>query len=123
MLDRWFTASFRQNHPSIEPRTRRMLEATDPNGYAACCGAVRDADFRSHLQLIHNPCLVIAGTNDPATPPVDCKFLAANIVGAQYIELNASHISNIEASEAFNRAVLDFLLEPTSSVGGIDCDG
>jgi 3-oxoadipate enol-lactonase len=123
MLDRWFTATFRQSHPEVELRTRRMLEAADPNGYAACCGAVRDADFRDDLQHIHVPCLVIAASHDPATPPVDGKFLAAHIAGAQYVELNASHISNIEAAEAFNHAVLNFLLKPTSFIGGIDRDG
>jgi hypothetical protein len=39
------------------------------------------------------------------------------------VELDASHISNVEASEAFNRAVLDFLLIPTSPVRGTDCNG
>jgi len=123
MLNRWFTASFRKSHPEVEPRTRGMLEAADPSGYAACCGAIRDADFRSDLQHIHLPCLVIAGTHDPATPPADGEFLVANIAGAQYVELDASHISNVEASEAFNRAVLDFLLIPTSPVRGTDCNG
>jgi 3-carboxy-cis,cis-muconate cycloisomerase len=123
MLDRWFTASYRQSHPEIELRTREMLEAANPDGYAACCGAIRDADFRGELSHIHVPCLVIAGTHDPATPPADGQFLAAHIAGAQYAELNASHLSNMEASEAFNRTVLDFLLKPTNSVGGIDRDG
>jgi 3-carboxy-cis,cis-muconate cycloisomerase len=123
MLDRWFTASFRQSHPEIELRTRGMLEAANPSGYAACCGAIRDADFRRELKHINVPCLVITGTHDPATPPADGRFLAANITGAQYVELNASHISNIEASETFNRAVLHFLLKPKSPTGGIDRDG
>jgi 3-oxoadipate enol-lactonase len=100
-----------------------MLEAADPSGYAACCGAIRDADFRSELQRITVPCLVVAAAHDPATPPADGQFLAANIAGAQYVELDASHISNVEASEAFNRAVLDFLFKPTSPVGGIDRNG
>lgn len=123
MLDRWFTPPFRQNHPEVEVRTREMLEAANPAGYAACCGAIRDADFRCELKLIQVPCLVIAGAHDPATPPADGKFLAANIASAQYVELNASHISNVEASEPFNRTVLEFLLKPTSPDGGADRDG
>jgi 3-carboxy-cis,cis-muconate cycloisomerase/3-oxoadipate enol-lactonase len=123
VLDRWFTPSFRQSHPEVEARARGMLEAANPNGYAACCGAIRDADLRSDLQRIHVPCLVVAGTHDPSTPPADGQFLGANIAGAQYVELNASHISNVEASEAFNRAVLDFLLKPTSPLGGINHNG
>ena len=38
------------------------------------------------------------------------RTIADAIDGARLIELSASHLSNIEAPEAFNAAVLDFLL-------------
>jgi 3-oxoadipate enol-lactonase len=38
------------------------------------------------------------------------RTIANAIDGARFIEILASHLSNIEASEAFNAAVLDFLL-------------
>jgi 3-oxoadipate enol-lactonase len=86
-----------------------MLQATRSDGYAACCAAIRDADFRSRLQEIGTPTLVIAGTYDPVTPPTDGQFLAERIPEARYVELTAAHLSNVEAVAEFNRALLDFL--------------
>jgi 3-oxoadipate enol-lactonase len=53
--------------------------------------------------------LVIAGTHDPATTPVDTKFVADRISGSRFVELNASHLSNIEAREKYSTAVAEFL--------------
>ncbi len=78
-------------------------------GYAACCAAVRDFDFRKQLGRIHIPVLVIAGAHDPATPPADGRFLADQIPGARYAELNASHLSNIEDRDRFNNELAAFL--------------
>ncbi len=86
-----------------------MLEDANPEGYAACCAAVRDFDFREHLSKIRIPVLVIAGAHDPATPPADGHFLADQIPGARYAELNAAHLSNIEDQGRFNREVTAFL--------------
>jgi pimeloyl-ACP methyl ester carboxylesterase len=38
------------------------------------------------------------------------RTIAQAIDGARFIELLAAHLSNIEAPEAFNAAVLDLLL-------------
>jgi 3-oxoadipate enol-lactonase len=86
-----------------------MLEETNQEGYAACCAAVRDFDFREQLGKIRKPALVIAGAHDPATPPTDGRFLAQHIPGARYIELNAAHLSNIEDHERFNTELAAFL--------------
>jgi 3-oxoadipate enol-lactonase len=52
---------------------------------------------------------VIAGTHDPATPPADGRFLAQQIPGARYVELNAAHLSNIEDQDRFNSELAAFL--------------
>jgi 3-oxoadipate enol-lactonase len=56
--------------------------------------------------------LVIAGALDPVIPLADTKFVAAGISGASYIELQAAHLSNIEAAPHFTEALLKFLSEP-----------
>ena len=38
--------------------------------------------------------------------------IAQAIPAARYVELDASHISNIEKADAFTKAVIDFLTEP-----------
>lgn len=52
---------------------------------------------------------MIAGASDPATPPADGRFLAKQIPGARYVELNAAHLSNIEDRERFNNELRSFL--------------
>jgi 3-oxoadipate enol-lactonase len=108
---RWFTPEFQANAPEAIARASQLLESADPAGYAACCAALRDMDFREAINNITTPTLAVAGLHDPVTPPADLKYLVEHIPAAQYAELPASHLSNIEASEQFNRTVLRFLLE------------
>jgi 3-oxoadipate enol-lactonase len=55
------------------------------------------------------PTLVISGAHDAATTPADGRFLVQKIPGAQYVELKAAHLSNMEAAEPFTAALLKFL--------------
>jgi len=110
VVERWFTPGFRASHLAEIQPVLAMLQTTNPEGYVACCAAVRDMDQRQLLGNTRVPCLVIAGTSDPATPPEEGRFVAASIPGAKYSELPAAHLSNIEARDDFNRHVLQFLL-------------
>jgi len=108
-LERWFSAEFRAAHPAIISATSAMLHATDVQGYAGCCAAIRDADFREAVRTTSTPTLVIAGTHDPVATPADGRFLASNIAGAKYVELPTAHLSNVEGSDQFNAVLLEFL--------------
>src|SRR5438046_5569010 len=105
VVERWFSPAFRQKAPATISNTQKMLEETNPEGYVACCAAVRDFDCRDQLSSIRMPALVIAGAHDPATPPADGRFVADQIPGARYIELNAAHLSNIEEQDRFNSEI------------------
>src|SRR5882762_9597340 len=108
-MERWFTAPFREREPQTVERIQKTLENTDNEGYIACCEALRDTDLRDQVASISVPTLVISATHDPAAPPTDGKFLAKEIKGARYIELNAAHLSNIEQHENFTQGVSQFL--------------
>ncbi|MCY1349001.1 3-oxoadipate enol-lactonase 2 [compost metagenome] len=108
-ISRWFTAEFVQAQPArVEPIVG-MLAETSPEGYAANCAAVRDADFREQLGLIEAPTLIVCGDADPVTTSEHGRFMQAHIRGAELAEFHAAHLSNVEAGEAFTRRVLDFL--------------
>ena len=111
VIERWFTPPFRERSASAIEPVRRTLVATPPDGYIACCAAVRDMDQREAIARIGTPTLVIAGAQDAATPPEDGRFLAEKIPGAKYVELEAAHLSNIEVVDGFTDAVLRFLGE------------
>ena len=57
------------SRPSSRRRMKAMMERTPPDGYTACCAAIRDMDQREAVAAITAPTLVIAGTHDAATPP------------------------------------------------------
>jgi 3-oxoadipate enol-lactonase len=58
------------------------------------------------------PTLVLVGADDRLTPPTMAKAIADAIAGARLAVIpSAGHLSNIEQPAAFNKLVLDFLLE------------
>jgi len=108
-IERWFTPRFIAHSPEVVAPVRRMILDTPPQGYIACCEAIRDADFTEEASRVNAPTLVISGTHDPATPPAQGRLLASMIRGARYLEFDAAHLSNIEAAPEFTAAVRDFL--------------
>jgi 3-oxoadipate enol-lactonase len=109
-IARWFTPAFAEANPSETRRVTDMLAATSPQGYAANCAAVRDADFRGQLGAIKVPLLVIAGTEDAVTTPADARFIQSQVAGAEYAEFAAAHLSNVEVGAPFGDRVIEFLL-------------
>ena len=109
VCERWFTPAFRVRSPEVLTGAQRMIESMPPEGYVGCCAAVRDFDARERVSQIRVPTLVITGNQDAATPAADGRSLADQISGARYVELNAAHISNIEASEQFTSELIKFL--------------
>ena len=106
---RWFTEDFAKRAAAQVEAARQMLLHTLPQGYMATCAALRDEDLRETVSRVSLPTLVISGAHDAATTPADGEFVAGKIAGAQYLELNAAHLSNIEAAEPFTAALLNFL--------------
>lgn len=107
---RWFTPAFPTRDAAAVQRIRDTLLGLDPVGYAGCCAAIRDMDMRRAVRLIERPTLVLGGLHDPATPPQHSEQLAASVAQARLQMLPAAHLSNVECPEAFNQAVLSFLL-------------
>jgi len=112
IIERWFTPRFAAEAREEVAAVRMMLLNTPPQGYAACCEAIRDADLTALASRVNAPALVIAGSHDPATPAALGRQLASLIPGARYVELDAAHLSNIEAEPEFTAALLDFLAGP-----------
>jgi 3-oxoadipate enol-lactonase len=101
-IERWFTPKFIVQSPEV------ILD-TPPQGYIACCEAIRDADLTEQASRVRAPTLIISGMHDPATPPAQGRSLASMIRGARYLEFDASHLSNIEAASQFTSALREFL--------------
>jgi 3-oxoadipate enol-lactonase len=109
-LARWFTPGFRATRPDAVARISAQIRNTPAAGYIGCAGAIRALDITSRIAAIAAPTLVIAGADDPGTPPAMSEVIASTIPGAQLeIIPSASHLSCIEQPETFNRLVAGFL--------------
>ncbi|MER6945334.1 4-carboxymuconolactone decarboxylase [Nonomuraea sp. NPDC000554] len=86
------------------------LAGTDDAGYAACCDALAGYDLRGALPGITAPTLVLAGRDDPATPPAHARELADGIPRATLVEVaGAAHLAGVDQPAAVTSALLAHL--------------
>ncbi len=110
VVSRWFTPEAPEELPR---RFRAILVATPVEGYAGCCEALADWDFRDALPRVAVPTLVIAAERDEATPAADTQLLAETIEGARVAVIrDAGHLANVERPRDFAAAARSHLEEP-----------
>jgi len=110
VVARWFTPAWAAAHPDRVRRLREMIATTPDEGYAGCCAAIRDMDLEPELGRISAPTLVIAGADDPATPPDHGARIAAGIPGARMAVVpDSAHLANIEQADEVTTRILDHL--------------
>jgi 3-oxoadipate enol-lactonase len=110
-LRRWLTEEFIASDPIAVRLCREMMTSTPAEGYAGCCEAIATMDLRPDLAAITAPTLVIAGADDPATPPSHAEVIAAGIDGARLrVVPHAAHLATVEAPAAITELLLDHLL-------------
>ncbi|WP_078961801.1 4-carboxymuconolactone decarboxylase [Streptomyces hygroscopicus] len=106
----WFS-----RETAATPRGRALLadlRATDRAGYAACCDVLADYDMRAALPSVTAPTLVVAGREDPATPPAHAREIADAVPGASLLEIaGAGHLAGVERPEAVTSALLSHLAD------------
>lgn len=110
VVERWFTPAFREAAPETAEWAEDMIRNTPDEGYAACCEAIRDMDLRDRLGSIAAPTLIIAGEDDPATPPDHAALIRDSVPGSEMsVVPDAAHLANIEQAEAVTSLLLDHL--------------
>jgi 3-oxoadipate enol-lactonase len=111
ILERWFTPTYlRANPPEVE-MIRQQIRATPLAGFIGCSEALRGLNYLERLSEIKLPTLIMVGEEDPGTPVAASQAIHERIAGSQLVILpSARHLCNIEQAEAFNKALMDFLL-------------
>ena len=111
-IGRWFTPAFVRREPGVEAAFAAELERTDPEGYAGCCAAIAAMDLRPHLSDIAAPTMVIAGTDDPATPPGHGALIAMRAGGGARLRVirGAAHLANVAAPGEVTALLLGHLI-------------
>jgi 3-oxoadipate enol-lactonase len=113
-FERWFTVDFRTRHADEVARIEEMFRATPAQGYAGCCEALASYDVTGRLGELRVPTRVVAGADDPGTPPSTGRAMADAIPGADLVVIEgAAHIANIARPDAFNAAVRQHLSATT----------
>lgn len=112
VMDRFLRKAVQESGNPHATTLRTVLLATDPVGYAAACGAVRDLDNRDLLPSIDVPVLIISSDIDQSTPwKGHGDLLAERIPHAEVLMLETAHLSNIEAPGEFAQALIRFLVK------------
>ena len=110
VLARWFTPAFAADQPAIVASWRERFLAIDPEGYAACCAAIRDMDLREAITTITAPTLIVAGADDPSTPPPLMEDIRARIPDAELVVMpRAAHLLAVERADVVNAHLSAFL--------------
>ena len=95
------------------PTLLRIATCCSPSireGYARCCDALAAWDVRGALAAVRAPTLVIAGADDPSTPPETVEQIAAEIPDARFEVIEqAAHIPSVEQADVFNRLIEEHL--------------
>jgi 3-oxoadipate enol-lactonase len=109
-LKRWFTEAILAKRPPVLDKVAAMIRATPPVGYAGCCHAIPKINLTARLKEIGCPIQIIVGEQDAGTPVAMSREIHDAAPGSELVIIpNASHLSNLEQPEAFNRALTEFL--------------
>lgn len=109
-LERWLSAAFRAKDPDTTKWVADIIRGTPAAGMMGCLHAIKALDYLEQLKQITLPTLIIAGEKDPGTPVAAMQAIQAQIAGSQLAVIpGCLHQTPIEAPEAFNRLVEDFL--------------
>ncbi|MFI5839321.1 3-oxoadipate enol-lactonase [Catenuloplanes sp. NPDC051500] len=120
LVGRWLTPGFAAGHAELTGRLKDMILRTPPEGYASCCAVIAHMDLRPDLPRITAPTLVIAGRDDPATPPPHGQVIVDGIPGARLAVLpEAAHLANVERADAVTALLLEHLEDREDDAGMI----
>ncbi|MEM1044525.1 MAG: alpha/beta fold hydrolase [Pseudomonadota bacterium] len=109
-LERWFTPAYHRTNPEDVAKIGDMIRSTPVTGYAGCSHAIPRINYTHRLKEISCPVLVLVGAQDAGTVPALSYEIHENCPGSELFEIeNASHLSNVEQPEAFNRVLSEFL--------------
>ncbi|MEM7025513.1 MAG: 3-oxoadipate enol-lactonase [Pseudomonadota bacterium] len=111
ILERWFSASYRNERPEELAVWRAMLTRTPVEGYIGTCAAIRDANLTESSRALDLPTVCVVGSEDGATPPALVRS-AADLIGAGFVEIEGpGHLPCIESPGALAEIIGRFLRE------------
>jgi pimeloyl-ACP methyl ester carboxylesterase len=115
LLDRWFTESFRKDHPDIVAARKEQVLKLDPRVYRETYNVFATAETGPFLPGIAAPTLVMTGEHDAGcSPALNAKMAEALPHATLKILPGLRHSILVEAPEPTGDALRDFLLSVRS---------
>ena len=110
-MERLLAPQTLEGNKAVVEYVRDIMLESSPDGVVAALGAMRDRpDSTELLGQIKVPTLVIGGAEDALSTPEVMGQMAAKIPASEHATLGgAGHLSNLEAPQRFNAALLEFL--------------
>jgi pimeloyl-ACP methyl ester carboxylesterase len=118
MAERSFSPGLRERDPVLFRKYKEIKLRNDPRHYPAILEALVQAMASPpDLSALRSPALIIAGDRDSFMAVEEARAMEKAIADSTVVILPTGHAAAIEAPEAFNRAVLDFMsrVEPVLS--------
>lgn len=115
VVARWFTARLGRERPDVVEHFRATLrDQVDAQGYAGCCEAIAVMDLRPDLARVTAPTLVLAGAEDPATPPEHATEIATRIragggTACVVVVDGGAHLATFERADLCTPLLLEHL--------------
>jgi 3-oxoadipate enol-lactonase len=90
---------------------REIMMSSSVGGVTAALRAMAERpDSSSLLPRLNVPTLVLAGADDPITPPADAQRMASRLPKARAVIVpHAAHLANVQQADAVNRAIEEYL--------------
>ncbi|UCG87369.1 MAG: alpha/beta hydrolase [Gemmatimonadota bacterium] len=100
-----------KERPEVVAAVRAMMDEADAEGVARALEAMRERpDSTPHLADIQVPVLLMVGEEDTLTPVDEARKIAERVKDGRLTVIpGAGHLSNLEAPDRFNEALLSFL--------------
>ena len=111
VMERWFSARFRQDRKVELEGWRAMFTRTTAEGYAGCCEAIMAADYSGELGSIGMPIQLIGGSEDGATSPELVNWTASLLPDAE-VEIieGAGHLPCVDSTDEYVQCITKFLV-------------
>lgn len=89
-----------------------LAALADGASLACVAEGIAGFDASGRLGELDLPVLFLAGEQDRISPPALSQAMAGRVQSARLVEIEgAAHLSNVDSADAFNAALLAFLLE------------
>jgi 3-oxoadipate enol-lactonase len=105
--------TYRDAQPAEAAEYAAIVEASDPEGYAALCDVIATLDLRAELGTIAAPVLLVAGELDPVVPPASVWATASLLASCDVVELEGcGHVIPFERPNELVKLVVGVLGAP-----------